>query len=158
MNATGESCYNWYPEKSTQTVMAALREVIKAARSYSAPCIATGAAIFRLTRRSLSQKVDQARVTQAVGRYRELSADDSGLLTPGTGTQQESVISGLGRDGCRKSCALRHRDGGGGERFSCKKSTSLRSTCRFRVQATQAGSAFTVCRQRDLEGVLFRTV
>src|SRR3984893_8015990 len=113
-DATSEIYYaQLVQEESTQTVMAALREVIERQGLFCALYSDRGSH-FWLTPKA-GQKVDHARLPQEL-RLRAITTVEAA-----NAFLQGEYIAAF--------------------------------NVRFRVQATQAGSAFTMCRQRDLEGI-----
>src|SRR6202050_2546356 len=98
------------------------------------------------------QKVDQARVTQAGRALRELGVRLIPAYSPqARGRSERNFGTGQGR--LPPELRLRAiRTGEAANAFLAGEDIA-ECNAQFRVQATQAGSAFTVCRQRDLAGI-----
>src|SRR3984885_5838965 len=150
-DATSEIYYaQLVQEESTQTVMTALREVIERKGLFCALYSDRGSH-FWLTPKA-GQKVDHARVTQVGRALRELgvrmipaySPQARGRSERNFGTWQGRLPQELRWRGIRTVEAAN---------AFLQEEYIAAFNVRFRVAATQAGSAFTVCRQRDLAGI-----
>ena len=150
-DATSEIYYaHLVQEESTQTVMTALREVIERKGLFCALYSDRGSH-FWLTPKA-GQKVDHARVTQVGRALRELgvrmipaySPQARGRSERNFGTWQGRLPQELRWRGIRTVEAAN---------AFLQEEYIAAFNVRFRVAATQAGSAFTVCRQRDLAGI-----
>jgi transposase len=150
-DATSEIYYaQLVQEESTQTVMTALREVIERKGLFCALYSDRGSH-FWLTPKA-GQKVDHARVTQVGRALRELgvrmipaySPQARGRSERNFGTWQGRLPQELRLRGIRTVEAAN---------AFLQEEYIAAFNVRFRVAATQAGSAFTVCRQRDLAGI-----
>ena len=137
-------------EESTQTVMAALREVIERQGLFCALYSDRGSH-FWLTPKA-GQKVDHARVTQVGRALRELGVRMIPAYSPqARGRSERNFGTWQGR--LPQELRLRGLTTVEAANAFLQEEYIAAFNVRFRVQATQAGSAFTVCRQRDLEGV-----
>jgi hypothetical protein len=137
-------------EESTQTVMTALREVIERKGLFCAFYSDRGSH-FWLTSKA-GHKVHQARVTQVGRALRELgvhmipaySPQARGRSERNFGTWQGRLPQEMGLRGIRTVKAAN---------AFLQEEYIAAFNLRFQVPATQAGSAFMVCRQRDLAGI-----
>src|ERR1700691_2929972 len=137
-------------EESTQTVMTALREVIEQQGLFCALHSDRGSH-FWLTPKA-GQKVDHARVTQVGRAMRELGVRMIPAYSPqARGRSERNFGTWQGR--LPQELRLRAITTVEGANAFLQEEYIAGFNVRFRVAATQAGSAFTVCRQRDLEGV-----
>jgi transposase len=150
-DATSEIYYaQLVQEESTQTVMMALREVIERKGLFCALYSDRGSH-FWLTPKA-GQKVDQARVTQVGRALRELGVRMIPAYWPqARGRSERNFGTWQGR--LPQELRLRGiRTVEGANAFLQEEYIAV-FNLRFRVPATQAGSAFTVCRRRDLEEI-----
>jgi hypothetical protein len=137
-------------EESTHTVMAALREVIERKGLFCALYSDRGSH-FWLTPKA-GQKVDQARVTQVGRALRELGVRMIPAYSPqARGRSERNFGTGQGR--LPQELRLRDIRTVEGANAFLQEEYIAAFNVRFQVPATQAGSAFTVCRRRDLEEI-----
>src|SRR6202050_2653728 len=98
------------------------------------------------------QKVDQARVTQVGRALRELGVRMIPAYSPqARGRSERNFGTGQGR--LPQELRLRAIRTVEAANAFLQEEDIAAFNAQFRVQATQAGSAFTVCRQRDLAGI-----
>ena len=150
-DATSEIYYaQLVQEESTPTVMAALREVIEQQGLFCALYSDRGSH-FWLTPKA-GQKVDQARVTQVGRALRELGVRMIPAYSPqARGRSERNFGTWQGR--LPQELRLRAITTVEAANTFLQEEYIAAFNARFRVPATQAGSAFTVCRQRDLAGI-----
>ena len=150
-DATSEIYYaQLVQEESTQTVMAALREVIERKGLFCALYSDRGSH-FWLTPKA-GQKVDHARVTQVGRALRELGVRMIPAYSPqARGRSERNFGTWQGR--LPQELHLRAITTVEAANAFLQEEYIAAFNVRFRVAATQAGSAFAVCRQRDLEGI-----
>src|SRR3984957_10572055 len=150
-DATSEIYYaQLVQEESTQTVLAALREVIERQGLFCALYSDRGSH-FWLTPQG-GEKVDQARVTQVGRALRELGVRMIPAYSPqARGRSERNFGTWQGR--LPQELRLRAITTVEAANAFLQEEYLAAFHVRFRVAATQAGSAFTVCRQRDLEGI-----
>ena len=150
-DATSEIYYaQLVQEESTPTVMAALRQVIEQQGLFCALYSDRGSH-FWLTPKA-GQKVDQARVTQVGRALRELGVRMIPAYSPqARGRSERNFGTWQGR--LPQELRLRAITTVEAANTFLQEEYIAAFNARFRVPATQAGSAFTVCRQRDLAGI-----
>ena len=150
-DATSEIYYaQLVQEESTQTVMTALREVIERQGLFCALYSDRGSH-FWLTPKA-GQKVDHARVTQVGRALGELGVRMIPAYSPqARGRSERNFGTWQGR--LPQELRLRAITTVEAANAFLREEYIAAFNVRFRVPATQAGSAFTVCRQRDLAGV-----
>jgi hypothetical protein len=137
-------------EESTPTVRVAWREGIERRGLFCALYSDRGSH-FWLTPKA-GQKVDQARVTQVGRALRELGVRMIPAYSPqARGRSERNFGTGQGR--LPPELRLRAIRTVEAANAFLQEEYIAAFNAQFRVQATQAGSAFTVCRQRDLAGI-----
>jgi transposase len=150
-DATSEIYYaQLVQEESTQTVMAALREVIEHQGLFCALYSDRGSH-FWLTPKA-GERVDHQRVTQVGRALRELGVRMIPAYSPqARGRSERNFGTWQGR--LPQELRLRAITTVEAANGFLQQEYIAAFNVRFRVKAAQAGSAFTVCRQRDLERV-----
>src|ERR1700720_4722844 len=137
-------------EESTLTVMAGLKEVIERKGVFCALYSDRGSH-FWLTPKG-GGKVDAHRLTQVGRALRELGIQMIPAYSPqARGRSERNFGTWQGR--LPQELRLRAITTVEAANAFLQEEYLAAFNVRFRVQATQAGSAFTVCRQRDLEGI-----
>jgi len=150
-DATSEIYYaQLVQEESTQTVMAALREVIEHQGLFCALYSDRGSH-FWLTPKA-GERVDHQRVTQVGRALRELGVRMIPAYSPqARGRSERNFGTWQGR--LPQELRLRAITTVEAANGFLREEYIAAFNVRFRVKAAQAGSAFTACRQRDLERV-----
>jgi hypothetical protein len=138
------------PQEATQTVMAAWREGLEQQGLFCALYSDRGSHFWRTPKGG--QKVEHARVTQVGRALGELGVRMIPAYSPqARGGSERNFGTWQGR--LRQELRLRGIPTVEGANAFLQEEYSAAFHVRFRVQATQAGSAFRVCRQRDLQGI-----
>ncbi len=150
-DATSEIYYaQLVQEESTQTVMAALREVIEQRGLFCALYSDRGSH-FWLTSKA-GERVNHERVTQVGRALRELGVRMIPAYSPqARGRSERNCGTWQGR--LPQELRLRSITTVEAANGFLREHYIAAFNVRFRVKAAQAGSAFTACRQRDLERV-----